>query len=237
MAEREVSIDTVTYELEEPFLVLANQNPIEQEGTYPLTEAELDRFIARIPIGYLSREQEVAMLQRVAQFPSLTRTPLAGLDGAGVVALRRFIREHMYVDPAVAAYAVDLVRATRPEEPSHAACLADLFLEGRSPVQVGASPRASLALLHFAKVAAFLHPPLDQPGRNYVTPADVAAVAFDVLNHRLILHELSLYALLGRRPVPYLNAALRVEGQRVLQRREALLQQIVRRILRGVPLP
>ena len=177
------------------------------------------------------------MLQRVAQFPHLHRRPLPGLDGAKVVALRQFIREHTYVDPAVMGYAVDLVRATRPEDPLHAHCLGDLFLDGQSPVQVGASPRASLALVSFAKVEAFLHGPLEQPGRSYVTPADVAAVAFDVLNHRLILHTLSVHALLGKRPVPYLNAALRQEGMRLLHHRDELLLQIIRRILRGVPLP
>jgi MoxR-like ATPase len=237
MAEQEVSIDTMTYQLEEPFLVLANQNPIEQEGTYPLVEAELDRFMAKVRIDYISRQQEVEMLQRVSRFPELSRHPQAHLDGPQVVAIRRFIREHTYVDPAVMGYAVDLVRASRPEEPLHTTCLADLFVDGRSVVQVGASPRASLFLLNFAKVEAFLSGAPEQDGRDYVMPADVAAVAFDVLNHRLILHDVLLHTLLGKRPVPYLNAALRQDGSRILQHRDELLQQILRRILRGVRLP
>jgi len=237
MAEQEVSIDTVTYQLAEPFLVLANQNPIEQEGTYPLVEAELDRFMAKVRIDYISRQQEIEMLQRVSRFPELSRHSQAHLDGPQVVAIRRFIREHTYVDPAVMGYAVDLVRATRPEESLHATCLADLCVDGRSVVQVGASPRASLFLLNFAKVEAFLSGAPEQDGRDYVMPADVAAVAFDVLNHRLILHDVLLHTLLGKRPVSYLNAVLRQDGSRILQHRDELLQQILRRILRGVRLP
>jgi MoxR-like ATPase len=237
MAEREVSIDTTTYQLAEPFLVLANQNPIEQEGTYPLIEAELDRFIAKVRIDYISRQQEVEMLQRVERFPELSRESLANLDGPQVVAIRRFIREHTYVDPAVMGYAVDLVRATRPEDPLHATCLADMMVDGRSIIQIGASPRASLFLLNFAKVEAFLSGTSAQESRGYVMPADIAAVVFDVLNHRLILHDVLVHTLLGKRPIPYLNAALRQEGCRVLQHRDELVQQILRRILRGVPLP
>ena len=237
MAEREVSIDTTTYQLDEPFLVLANQNPIEQEGTYPLIEAELDRFIAKVRIDYISRQQEVDMLQRVAHYPEISRESLAGLKGPQVVAMRRFIREHTYVDPAVMGYAVDLVRATRPAEPLHAACLADLMLDGRSVVQIGASPRASLFLMNYAKVEAFLSGSPDESGRGHVMPADIAAVAYDVLNHRLILHDVMVHTLLGKRPLPYLNAALRAEGNRVLHHRDELLQQILRRILRGVRLP
>ena len=237
MAEREVSIDTTTYQLDEPFLVLANQNPIEQEGTYPLIEAELDRFIAKVRIDYISRQQEVDMLQRVAHYPEISRESLARLKGPQVVAMRRFIREHTYVDPAVVGYAVDLVRATRPAEPLHAACLADLMLDGRSVVQIGASPRASLFLMNYAKVEAFLSGSPDESGRGHVMPADIAAVAYDVLNHRLILHDVMVHTLLGKRPLPYLNAALRAEGNRVLHHRDELMQQILRRILRGVRLP
>jgi MoxR-like ATPase len=237
MAEQEVSIDTTTYQLKEPFLVLANQNPIEQEGTYPLVEAELDRFIAKIRIDYISRQQEVEMLQRVGQFPTLTRDAVPTLDGPQIIALRRFIREHVYVDPAVMGYAVDLVRATRPEEPLHAECLADLLVDGRSVVQIGASPRASLFLTNFAKVEAFLSGTPEQEGRGHVIPADVAAVMFDVLNHRLILHDVIVHTILGRRPIPYLNAALCQVGERIVRHRDELLQQILRRVLRGVPLP
>ncbi|MEE8291278.1 MAG: AAA family ATPase [Candidatus Tectomicrobia bacterium] len=237
MAEREVSVDTVTYQLEEPFFVLANQNPIEQAGTYPLIEAELDRFITKIRLDYISRQHEVEMLQRTGHFVDATYDTPAPLDGPQVVAIRRFIREQTYVDPAVMQYAVDVVRATRPEEPLHATCLADFIIDGRSVVQIGASPRASLFLVNLAKVEAFLSAAPDQAGRGYILPADIATVAFDVLNHRLILHELHLHTLLGKRPLPYLNAALRQEGSRVLYHRDELLQQILRRILRGVRLP
>jgi MoxR-like ATPase len=237
MAEREVSIDRTTYQLEEPFLVLANQNPIEQEGTYPLIEAELDRFIAKVRIDYISRQQEIDMLQRVGHYAETSRESLARLNGRQVTLIRRFIRQHTYVDPAVMGYAVDLVRATRPQEPLHAACLADLMVDGRSVVQIGASPRASLFLMNYAKVEAFLGNAPAQPGRTHVMPADVAAVAYDVLNHRLILHDVLLHALLGKQPIPYLDATLCVAGERVLQHRDELLQQILRRILRGVRLP
>jgi MoxR-like ATPase len=237
MAEREVSVDTTTYQLEEPFLVLANQNPIEQEGTYPLIEAEVDRFIAKLRIDYISRHHEVEMLQRVGRFLELSRDAQTPLDVPQVVGIRRFIRQHTYVDPAVIGYAVDLVRATRPDDPLHTACLDDLMVDGRSVIQIGASPRASLFLLNFAKVEAFLSDPPERHGRGHVMPADIAAVAFDVLNHRLILHDLMVHTLLGKRPVPYLNTALRQEGSRILHHRDELLQQILRRILRGVRLP
>jgi MoxR-like ATPase len=237
MAEREVSVDTTTYQLEEPFLVLANQNPIEQEGTYPLIEAELDRFIAKIRIDYISRQQEIDMLQRVGHYTEASRESLARLNGKQVSLIRRFIRQHTYVDPAVMGYAVDLVRATRPQEPLHAACLSDLMVDGRSVIQVGASPRASLFLVNYAKVEAFLGSSPEQAGRAHVMPADIAAVAYDVLNHRLILHDVLLHALLGKQPIPYLDAALCSMGERVLHHRDELLQQILRRILRGVRLP
>jgi MoxR-like ATPase len=237
MAEREVSVDTMTYQLEEPFLVLANQNPIEQEGTYPLIEAELDRFIAKIRIDYISRQQEIDMLQRVGHYAETAHESLPRLNGQQVVRIRRFIRQHTYVDPAVMGYAVDLVRATRPQEPLHASCLSDLMIDGSSVVQVGASPRASLFLVNYAKVEAFLGRSPQQTGRAYVMPVDIAAVAYDVLNHRLILHDVLVHALLGKRPIPYLDATLCSVGERVLHHRDELLQQILRRILRGVRLP
>lgn len=237
MAEREVSVDTTTYQLEEPFLVLANQNPIEQEGTYPLIEAELDRFIAKIRIDYISRQQEINMLQRVGHYAETSHESQPRLNGEQVVRSRRFIRQHTYVDPAVMGYAVDLARATRPQEPLHAACLADLMIDGRSVVQVGASPRASLFLVNYAKVEAFLGNSPQQAGRAYVMPADIAAVAYDVLNHRLILHDGLVHALLDKQPIPYLDDTLCSVGERVLHHRDELLQQILRRILRGVRLP
>ena len=159
------------------------------------------------------------------------------LDAPQLIELRQLIREQMYVDPSVLQYAVDLVRATRPNDPLHAACLADLMIDDRSLIQLGASPRASLFLLNFAKVEAFLGRHRDQPPRDHVIPADIAAVAIDVLNHRLILDEWLVHRLLGKQPIPYLHAALRQDGSRIMQHRDDLVRQVLRRILRGVRLP
>ena len=237
MAEREVSIDTQTYALDAPFFIIANQNPSDQEGTYPLIEAELDRFIAKLHLGYLSRQDEIAMLRRVANFARSRREPPTCLEGIQIENLRQFIREHTYIEDRVIQYAVDLVRATRPEDPLHAACLQDFMIDGRSIVQLGASPRATLFLLNFARVEAFLSGPPDRSGRSYVMPADIAAVAYDVLNHRLILHDLLVHTILNHHPLPYLDPALRAAGQRVLSHRDDLVEQILRRLLRYIPLP
>lgn len=238
MAEREVSIDTSTYELTEPFFVMANQNPIEQEGAYPLIEAELDRFIAKIRLPYLAREDEREMVQRATRFATEEgKRPQPLLDGPQLIELRRFIREHIYTDAAVVQYAVDLTRATRPGDPLHASCLEDLMVDGRSLVQLGVSPRASLLLVNFAKVEAFLSTTPTLTGRAHVMPADVIAVAFDVLNHRLILDDMLVHSLLGQHPIPYLDDALREQGCQVVRSRDELLEQLVRRLLRGVPLP
>ncbi len=220
MAEREVTVDNVTHHLDEPFFVLANQNPIEQEGTFPLVEAELDRLIAKIRIEYISRAEEIEMVRRVSHFAEEQVTAIPGLDRARVVAIRKFIRESMYVDPRIMAYAVDLVRATRPGEARHAACLQDLVLDGRSVIRVGAAPRASVFLVNFSKTEAFLSGGADDPGRDHVRPVDVKEVAFDVLNHRLVLDEIIESMLLGKRPVRHLNASLQPEGERVLRSRD-----------------
>lgn len=237
MAEREVTVDNITHHLEEPFFVLANQNPIEQEGTFPLVEAELDRLIAKVRLEYISRAEEIEMVRRVAHFAEEEVKHIPGFDRERVVAMRRFIRESMYVDHRITAYAVDLVRATRPGEPAHAVCLHDLILDGRSVIRVGAAPRASVFLVNFAKTEAFLSGREDEPGRDHVRPVDVEEVAFDVLNHRLVLDEIVENMLLGKRPVVFLNAALQPEGERVLRNRHELLVQAIRRILRGVPVP
>ncbi len=237
MAEREVTVDNVTHHLDEPFFVLANQNPIEQEGTFPLVEAELDRLIAKIRVEYISRAEEIEMVRRVSHFAEQRVARIPGLDQERVVAIRKFIRESTYVDPRIMAYAVDLVRATRPGEGRHAACLGDLIIDGRSVIRVGGAPRASVFLVNFAKTEAFLSGREDEPGRDHVRPVDVKEVFFDVLNHRLVLDEIVESMLLGKRPVRHLNATLQPEGDRVLRSRHELLTQVIRRILLGVPIP
>ena len=164
MQERQVTTDGVTRPLPEPFVVIATQNPLEFEGTYPLPEAQLDRFLLRLRLGYPERGDEVAILRnRMARrAEAATLPPL--LDAAAVVALQQAL-EDVHVDDSITEYVVDLVGATRE----------------RPEVEVGASPRASLGLL----VAARAHAAVS--GRDYVVPDDVKAVAVAVLGHRLTL--------------------------------------------------
>ena len=163
MAERQVTVDGVSYELARPFLVMATQNPIEMEGTYPLPEAQRDRFTARVSMGYPDREAELAMLDDlVTTDPLTTLTPAT--DAAGVRALVAAVGR-LHVSEAVRRYVVALVEATR-----------------RSPdLRLGASPRAGLQLLRTARATAAL------AGRDHVLPDDVQTVALPVLAHRLLL--------------------------------------------------
>jgi MoxR-like ATPase len=164
MQERQATIEGVTYPLERPFLVLATQNPIEFEGTYPLPEAQLDRFLVRIAIGYPSRDAEWEVLERRME-RGVDEVPIEPVvDGPALLAMQRAV-ETVHVSEPVGRYIVDLVRATR-ETPR---------------VQVGASPRGSLALLKLSRGRAALH------GRDFVTPDDVKAVAVAALAHRLAL--------------------------------------------------
>jgi MoxR-like ATPase len=164
MQERQVTIEGRTNALERPFLVIATQNPIEYEGTYPLPEAQLDRFLLRVGIGYPSRDDEWTLLeQRVARAEDdvlLERV----IDRAGLVSLQNAI-ELVHVSPSVGYYIVDIVASTRASQ----------------RVQVGASPRGSLALLKLSRCKAALQ------GRDFVTPEDVKAVAVPALSHRLML--------------------------------------------------
>ena len=164
MAERRVTSEGVTRALAAPFLVIATQNPIEFEGTYPLPEAQLDRFLLRLAVGYPDTEDETAMLLARGERRSdeLVLDPL--LDLATFAAMQRAIEE-VHVSPAIADYAVRIVAATR----AHAS------------VQVGASPRGSLALFKLARCHAALG------GRDFVTPDDVKAIAPAALGHRLVL--------------------------------------------------
>jgi MoxR-like ATPase len=171
MQEHQVTIGGTGFVLEEPFLVLATQNPIENEGTYPLPEAQLDRFMLKVRVGYPTREQEKEVLLRRSGTAEAHVRRL--LDAPTILALREAIGA-TYMDQKVVDYIVDLVRATR--DPSVVG-LANL----KPLVAFGASPRASIALAQAARAHAYLR------GRGYVIPEDVRAMALDVLRHRVLL--------------------------------------------------
>ena len=172
MQERQGTIGSMTYPLEDPFLVLATQNPIEQEGTYPLPEAQLDRFMLKVKIGYPSKEEERKIVDRMASGqPEPDVKKVANPDD---IRAARQVVDQTLVDDKVRDYIVDLVQATR--DPA-AAGIAEL--DGM--IENGASPRASIALMKTAKAQAFLR------GRSYATPHDVKSMAADVLRHRIIL--------------------------------------------------
>jgi MoxR-like ATPase len=164
MQERQATIEGVTYRLDSPFLVIATQNPIEYEGTYPLPEAQLDRFLLRTAFGYPSREGEVDVLTRRIERESDDVELRPVIDRTALVEMQRAV-ESVHMDASVREYCVDLVAATR-SSPSAA---------------VGASPRGSLALLKLARCRAALH------GRDFVLPDDVKAIAVPALAHRLVL--------------------------------------------------
>jgi MoxR-like ATPase len=171
MQEKQVTIGGETHRLEEPFLVLATQNPIEHEGTYPLPEAQLDRFMLKVHVGYPSRDEEKEILWRMAggRVPELA----AVADPDEILALRTAVAD-LYMDQKIVDYIVDLVRATR--EPQA------LGLNEIKPlIAWGASPRASIYLAQAARAHAYLR------GRAYVVPEDVKVMAPDVLRHRVLL--------------------------------------------------
>ncbi len=170
MQEKQVTIGGTTYKLEEPFLVLATQNPIEQEGTYPLPEAQVDRFMLKLRVGYPTRDEEKEIMRRMASGHAIdvshVATPEAILEARGRIA-------DLYMDDRIVDYIVDIVHATR--EPA-AAGLKDL-----APlIEFGASPRATISLAQASRAHAFLR------GRAFVTPDDVKAIAPDVLRHRVL---------------------------------------------------
>jgi MoxR-like ATPase len=164
MAEGQVSSDGVTRPLPRPFVVLATDNPIEYEGTYPLPEAQLDRFTARARLGYLDADGEAEMVRRRLARGSAPADPAEVTDAAGVLAMRETL-EQVHLDPDLLGYIVALTSATR----SH------------PQVTVGASPRGTLAVVQLARGNSVLD------GRDYVTPEDVKAVAVPALAHRLVL--------------------------------------------------
>jgi len=163
MQETQVTVDGVSYELQRPFMVVATQNPIEYEGTYPLPEAQLDRFTMRVALGYPSLAEEARMLDEQTHTPPLeTLEPVA--SGADVTRLAEQARE-IYVEESLGRYVVAVLRQTRAD----------------SRLYLGASPRAGIALLRVAKARALAD------GREYLVPDDVKAVAAPVLSHRVIL--------------------------------------------------
>ena len=171
MQEKQVTIGDQTFGLEEPFLVLATQNPIEQEGTYPLPEAQVDRFMFKLRIGYPSREEERQILDTMARTsgqPSAHQV----VEPKQILEAREVLN-HIYVDDKVKEYIVDLVCCTR--EPDK------YKIQVKDFIQLGASPRATIALTLCAKAHAFLR------GRGYVTPQDVKTIGMDVLRHRVAI--------------------------------------------------
>ena len=169
MQERQVTIGDETYPLPSPFLVLATQNPLEQEGTYPLPEAQIDRFMMKVIVTYPDRREERAILDAMATTETMA-TPRAVVAAAQIEDARHVVNA-LFIDDKIRDYIVDLVLATRP--PAAGA------LQLGSYIQTGASPRATISLTLAARAMAFLH------GRYFVTPQDVKSVAMDVLRHRV----------------------------------------------------
>ncbi len=170
MQERQVTIGAETHPLAQPFLVMATQNPIEHEGTYPLPEAQVDRFMLKLSVGYPTREEEKEIMRRFAGQPEIKVQTV--ITPAEILELREAVKQ-IYIDDRLMDYIVDLVFTTRnPDKPG-------LKLDGM--IQYGASPRATIYLNLAARAHAFLQ------GRGYATPQDVKSVAHDVLRHRVIL--------------------------------------------------
>ena len=167
MAERQVTVDQDTVQLPAPFLVLATQNPIELEGTFPLPEAQIDRFLLRLRLGYPSEDDETAMLERFEDADPLSSLgPVASADD--VLRIQGLVRQ-VYIDPVLRAYLVQVIRATR-EHPD---------------VELGASPRATLGLYRCAQALAGIR------GQEYVTPDDIKTLATPALAHRIILKSMA----------------------------------------------
>ncbi|MDA7880691.1 AAA family ATPase [Akkermansiaceae bacterium] len=196
MQERQVTIGDHSYALPAPFLVLATQNPIDQEGTYSLPEAQLDRFLLKVTVDYPSRDEELDIMDRMAS--STVKDTTKAVAHPEMIAESRQIVDHIYIDPAVRGYIVDLVQATR--DPSK--------YEGslKTLIQSGASPRATINFALAARARAFLEQ------RAFVTPADIKALAPEILRHRILLSyeaeaesvttDEVIQRLLARVPVP-----------------------------------
>jgi len=170
MQEKQVTLGGQTFKLEEPFLVLATQNPIEQEGTYPLPEAQVDRFMLKLRVGYPSRDEEKEIMRRMAGGEPIPVQHVA--SPVTIMEARHRIAE-LYMDERIVDYIVEIVHATRSPAESGMKDLAPL-------IEFGASPRATIALAQASRAHAFLR------GRTFVTPEDVKAIAPDVLRHRVL---------------------------------------------------
>jgi MoxR-like ATPase len=172
MEERQVTIGDTTYQLDEPFLVLATQNPLEQQGTYPLPEAQLDRFMMKVNITYPTKDEEKEILSRMARVDSpIQIKPVVSLED---IMNARKVVDSIYIDDKIKDYIVDIVFATR--KPS------DYGVDMDNYVEYGASPRASIFLTLAAKAYAFIQ------GRGYVVPHDVKSIGMDVLRHRVVVN-------------------------------------------------
>jgi MoxR-like ATPase len=199
MEERQITVDGTTYPLPQPFIVLATQNPIEYEGTFPLPEAQLDRFLLRVHLGYAARHDEIDILRRQRQQHPLDTLEQV-VDAATLLDLQEQIKE-IYVDASIEEYIVSLVTATRHHE--------DVYL--------GASTRGALSLYRTAQARAAME------GRDYVIPDDVKALSEPVLGHRLIISPAArirnvtsasvMSDILGAVPVPGARATRRVERE------------------------
>ena len=171
MQERQVTISDDTYALEEPFLVLATQNPIEQEGTYPLPEAQVDRFMLKVIVGYPSRPEERVIMDRMTGAPLPEITPV--VTPQDLINAREVVRQ-IYIDEKIKEYVLDIIFATRYPAQSGLGDLEPL-------ISYGASPRATIYLIMAARAHAFLK------GRGFVTPEDIKQIAPDILRHRVVI--------------------------------------------------
>ena len=170
MQERQITIGDTTYQMDDLFLVMATQNPIEQEGTYPLPEAQVDRFMLKVNVGYPTRAEERVIIDRMTAVTVPTANPVA--TPADILQARETVKR-VYVDDKIKEYVLDLVRVTRDPGSNGLADLQNL-------VEFGASPRAGIALIQASRAHAYLN------GRGFVTPDDVKQLAPDVLRHRII---------------------------------------------------
>jgi MoxR-like ATPase len=172
MQERQVTIGEETFKLDDPFLVLATQNPIEQEGTYPLPEAQIDRFMLKIKVDYPNKMEELEIMRRMAKTDSMIKLDPV-ISPEEIIRAREVVNE-IYIDEKIEKYIIDIVFSTRNPEEYDLKDLSGL-------IAYGASPRASIYLSLASRAHAFIM------RRGYVTPEDVKSIGMDVLSHRIIL--------------------------------------------------
>jgi len=170
MEERQITIGGETFPLEQPFMVMATQNPIEQEGTYPLPEAQVDRFVFKLKVSYPSKAEEKRIMQKVSN----NHSPVKAVIHPDQILAARKVFESIYIDENLQDYIVNLVSATRFPKDYGLASLAPM-------IQFGASPRASIFFNRLSKAYAFMQ------GRGYVVPQDIKSLGFDILRHRILL--------------------------------------------------